>query len=64
MADFEAAYFDSGERYDTTSATIQPTKGRHMAGNPVPINEDDLLALAEALDRLAARASNDGAQPV
>ncbi|MBI5687027.1 MAG: hypothetical protein HZC54_18305 [Verrucomicrobia bacterium] len=47
MPFYEAAYFDSGALYDVLGAGNNLTKGRHMAGNPVPMGQDDLLALAE-----------------
>jgi hypothetical protein len=47
MPFYEAAYFDSGALYDTPGAGNNPTKGKRMAGNPVPEGQEELLPLAE-----------------
>lgn len=47
MAYYEAAFFDSGARYDDSATATLNKKGLRMAGNPVPDPQDDLLALAE-----------------
>jgi hypothetical protein len=47
MAFYEAAFFDSGIRYDDIATAIPHKKGRIMAGNPIPDLRDDLLSLAE-----------------
>jgi hypothetical protein len=47
MPYYEAAYFDSGAVYDAPNAGNTVTKGKRMAGNPVPEGQEELLALAE-----------------
>ena len=47
MPNYEAAFYDSGERYDSPGTGNKTKKGKRMAGNPVPDPQDELLALAE-----------------
>src|SRR5436190_14384408 len=47
MARYDFDFYDSGVRYDELLHSNPGKKGRRMAGNPVPNDPDDLLALAE-----------------
>lgn len=47
MPFYEAAFYDSGAVYDAPNAGNPTTKGKRMAGNPVPEGQEELLALAE-----------------
>ncbi len=47
MARYGFAYYDGGSRYGVDDDSLPNTKGKHMAGNPLPGGFDDILSLAE-----------------
>ena len=47
MARYGFAYYDGGGRYGIDDDSPSNTKGKHMAGNPIPGGFDDTLSLAE-----------------
>ena len=47
MADFDTDFYDSGASYDTPGTGNPKKKGISMAGNPVPIGQNEVLALGE-----------------
>ena len=47
MADFDTDFYDSGASYDTPGTGNHKKKGIAMAGNPVPIGQNEVLALGE-----------------
>ena len=47
MADYDTDFYDSGAPYDTPGTGNHKMKGISMAGNPVPIGQNEVLALGE-----------------